>query len=160
MKIVKPGFQIETPLMHFSGMLRRLDLAARTAYKSEDKITNENVGKVVKHCIDRGHESVIEHEFVSVRIVCDRGVSHEIVRHRLASYTQESTRYCDYKKSGCIVFIQPPELEGRSLKLWMESVSHAEIAYNEMRLMGISPQIARSVLPNSLKTEIVMTFLS
>jgi len=104
-----------------------------------------------------GHESVIEHESLSVRFICDRGVSHELVRHRLASYSQESTRYCNY--SGGVTFIRPCFWgeNWAEYRTWKIMMARAEWAYTELLGMGCSPQQARSVLPNSLKTEIVVT---
>jgi thymidylate synthase (FAD) len=158
-KIVKQSFKI---LGNPDGeaMLFRIEAAGRTCYKSEDKITSESAPKFVRMVLERGHESVIEHESVSVRIVCDRGVSHEIVRHRLASYSQESTRYCNYSKEQFgeeITVIEPPGLCDRSSLLWREMMYKCESTYLRLLGMGTTPQIARSVLPNSLKTEIVMT---
>lgn len=156
MRIVPPSFEIVDEI-DGEEILRRIERAGRTAYKSEAKITPGSAREFVARIIRLGHESVIEHEKVSVRIVCDRGVSHEIVRHRLASYTQESTRYCDYGKAGEIQVIEPPKLTEAQRILWRTAMERAEEAYNEMRKAGAPPQIARSVLPNSLKTEIVMT---
>ena len=137
-------------------MMEAVEAAGRTCYKSEDRITPGSAEKFVRQIIKSGHESVLEHEKVSVRVVCDRGVSHEIVRHRLASYSQESTRYCDYKGGMAVIEmggLLAPEAEA----VWLEAMDAAEKAYARMRAMGVSPQLARSVLPNSLKTEIVMT---
>lgn len=161
MRIVKPSFHFETDLDGDS-ILRTIERYGRTCYKSEARITDTSAREFVRKIIASGHESVIEHVSVTVRIICDRGVSHEIVRHRLASYSQESTRYCDYAKVGEIEVVQPPGLVneeyGRYLEqIWLEAVEYAEVAYNRLRERGVSPQIARSVLPNSLKTEIVMT---
>ena len=110
----------------------------------------------------RGHEAVIEHGSVSVRFTCDRGVSHEIVRHRLASYCQESTRYCNYGKEDFgseITVIKPCSLDkdGTAYRHWFWACSQAEEAYFNMLDFGCTPQEARSVLPNSTKTEVVMT---
>ena len=111
---------------------------------------------------DRGHLSVIEHQFVTVRIICDRGVSHEIVRHRLASYTQESTRYCNYTKGKFgreITVIEPCfwTQDDEKYQVWKQTIEQIEAGYNKLIELGATPQEARSVLPNSLKTEIVMT---
>lgn len=156
MKIVKPGFVIEDRIDGMA-MLQRIERAGRTCYKSEAKITETSAAAFVRKIIASGHESVLEHEKVTVRIICDRGVSHEIVRHRLASYSQESTRYCDYGKDGEIQVIEPILLTEAQRSWWISAILQSEIAYNGMRKDGASPQIARSVLPNSLKTEIVMT---
>jgi thymidylate synthase (FAD) len=106
-----------------------------------------------------GHESVIEHEKVTVRIICDRGVTHEIVRHRIASYSQESTRYCNYKSRG-IKVIEPLFFVGddKKYEIWLNAMRACEEAYDALIEAGASPQEARSVLPNSLKTEIVITY--
>ncbi len=158
MRIVKPGFEI-LDAIDGTGILKKLELCGRTCYKSEDKITDGSAEKLVRRVISSGHESVIEHEKVTVRIICDRGVSHEIVRHRIASYSQESTRYCNYGKAGELTFIQPcffPEGSDQ-YRVWAEAMEAAEHAYLALLCDGASPQEARRVLPNSLKTEIVVT---
>jgi len=156
MKIVQPSAEILTNLDGLD-MLQRIERAGRTCYKSEDKINDGSAEKFVAMILKRGHETVIEHESVSVRFICDRGVSHEIVRHRLASYSQESTRYCDYGGDD-IAFIDPrPHIDGVTFEMWQEAVAVAEHHYHEMIEEGAKPQMARSVLPNSLKTELVMT---
>lgn len=131
-------------------------------YKSEDKITESSAPAFVANIIKRGHEAVLEHFTITAKFICDRGVSHEIVRHRLASYCQESTRYCNYSKDGFggeITVIQPCYLAtcGAGYQMWKEACEAAETAYFNMLNFGCSPQEARSVLPNSLKTEVVMT---
>lgn len=158
-KIVEPSFEIEA----FDGerLLRNLERAGRTAYRSEDKITPASAKKFVKKMLKLRHESVIEHEKVTVRIICDRGVGYQIVRHRIASYTQESTRYCNYTKGrfgGHISVIEPPGMSFKQREVWFDAMREVELAYFSMIEAGASPQIARSVLPNSLKTEIVCTY--
>ena len=143
-------------------ILKQIELAGRTAYKSEDKITPDSAKDFVKMIQGRGHLSVIEHQFVTVRIICDRGVSHEIVRHRLASYTQESTRYCNYTKGKFgseITVIEPCfwTQDDERYKVWKQTIEQIEVGYNKLIELGATPQETRSVLPNSLKTEIVMT---
>jgi len=161
MKIIEPQIIIES---HVDGdyILKQIEKAGRTAYKSEDKITQDSAKDFVRMIRQRGHLSVIEHQFVTVRVICDRGVSHEIVRHRLASYTQESTRYCNYTKGKFgneITVIKPCfwSEDDRKYKVWKQTIEHVEQAYNQLIELGASPQEARSILPNSLKTEIVMT---
>lgn len=143
-------------------ILQRLEAIGRVCYKSEDKITSGSAQKFISALIKNGHESVIEHTSISVKVICDRGVSHEIVRHRLASYSQESTRYCNYSKSkfcNQLTFIRPVFFEPGSdrYKLWEHAMEAAEKTYLEMISQGVRPEEARSILPNSLKTEIVMT---
>lgn len=156
MKIIEPSVEI---LDHLDGneILQKLELCGRVCYKSEGKITDDSAEQFVQMLIKRGHESVLEHVSVTVKFVVDRGVSHEIVRHRIASYSQESTRYCRYGDG--IAVIQPPGIErGTNAYLnWYFGCQNAETAYRDMLSSGISPQIARSVLPTCVKTEIVMT---
>lgn len=161
MRIIKPYVEI---LDNINGaeMLRRIELAGRVCYKSEEKITDGSAEKFVKAIIKRGHESVLEHEKITVRFVCDRGVTHEIVRHRIASYSQESSRYCNYSpdgKMGGITFIEPCFWEPGAYKynVWKAAMDAAAYAYCSLLANGATPEEARSVLPNSLKTELVMT---
>jgi len=145
-----------------AAILQHLELCGRVCYKSEDKVTDTSADKFLAGIIKRGHEAVIEHYSITVKFICDRGVSHELVRHRLASYCQESTRYCNYSKDGFgneITVIEPCYLEkdSPSYVIWKNLCQCSEYAYLEMLKKGNSPQEARAVLPNSLKTEIVMT---
>ncbi len=155
--------QIVQPSIEFSWMtpdpLKVIERHGRIAYKSEDKITADSAPKFVKKMLDmkpEAHESVIEHASMSYIVTCDRGVSHEIVRHRLFSYTQESTRYCNYGGEAGIRVIEPPQLTSIASVEWRLHMETSEQSYKAL-LKTQSPQIARSVLPNSLKTEIGMT---
>lgn len=161
MNIIAPCFNFTEPLDGLA-MLKRIEKAGRVCYKSEDKITEDSAQKFVLNIIHRGHESVIEHEKVTVTIICDRGVSHEIVRHRIASYSQESTRYCNYTNERFgneLTFIKPCFWSDDDPKytIWKNQMQQIENTYNDLIRSGASPQEARSVLPNSLKTEIVVT---
>lgn len=161
MKVIKPSFEILTPIDRES-ICKQIELVARTCYKSEDKITSTSAPKMVKGLISRHHLAMIEHAHISVKFICDRGVSHEIVRHRIASYAQESTRYCNYNlgKHGSEITVIKPFFfeEGTPEYLaWYSACHRAEIEYLRLIDMGRTPQEARSVLPNSLKTEIVVT---
>ena len=143
-------------------VMANIEEYGRTCYKSEDHITNESADDFVRRILRKGHESVIEHEKLTARIICDRGVSHELVRHRLASYSQESTRYCNYSKGKFgkeLTFIRPCFWTDESLQyhLWRSAMSTAEGVYMYLLENGAKPEEARSVLPNSLKTEVVMT---
>ncbi len=167
MLLVKPSFEI---LMNSAHPLM-IEYIGRICYKSEEKITDESHKKFIKGLLNKGHESVIEHSLVTVKIICDRGVTHEIVRHRLASYSQESTRYCNY--SGGVTFIIPSwmEVEPGEYKMetdkrfggnigsiiWARHMLDSEYDYQRLLSLGWVPQQARSVLPNSLKTEIVVS---
>lgn len=154
MKIIKSSIEVYWPNIN---ILEHIEICGRTAYKTEPKDAEAFVRMIMK----RGHLSVLEHVAISVRIICDRGVSHELVRHRIASYTQESTRYCNYSDDrfgGQLIFIMPSwTTENSQIYLkWEAYVEQAEENYFDMLSIG-NPQEARSVLPNSLKTEIVMT---
>lgn len=155
MRIVEPSVHLEwiTP-----NALKQIELAGRTCYKSEVKAHENSEEHFLRSIVKRGHLSVIEHGSASFRIVTDRGISHEIVRHRLASYSQESTRYCNYsnEKFGSeITVVEPSNLKDRSV--WAEGCMAAEKIYFKMLESGERPEIARSVLPTCVKTEIVMT---
>lgn len=164
MKVIEPSYEILTPIDR-AAILKQIELAGRTCYKSEDKITEDSASKFVSTIMKSGHHSVIEHPSISVRFVCDRGVTHELVRHRIASYSQESTRFCNYSKDrhGGVTFIKPcfwqretPE-DRAKWNMWVTAMEQAEKTYLMMIEAGANPQEARSVLPNSLKTEIVVS---
>ena len=157
MQIIEPYYEIMSEIDGMS-ILKHIEKCGRTCYKSEDKITDDSCLRFVKMIIGRGHESVLEHFSFTIRFVCDRGVSHELVRHRLASYSQESTRYCNYNKKG-ITFIKPLGKLSEDLPydVWASIMEKAEKQYNVLIEQGCNPQDARAILPNSLKTEVVMT---
>lgn len=168
MQIIKAGYEILDEL-NGSEILKKIERVARVCYKSEDKITEGSAEKMVKALVKSGHEAMLEHYSFSVKFICDRGVSHELVRHRIASFAQESTRYCNYgSKGGEITVIEPCYLlvDGVSVSVdnwserygvWVHSCEEAEKSYLRMLADGATPQEARAVLPNSLKTEIVVT---
>ena len=168
MIIVNPTIEILTDTS-YETMLRKIERIGRVCYKSEDKIAEDSAEKFIRGIIKRGHESVIEHESISVRVVCDRGVTHEIVRHRLASYSQESTRYCNYtadkfsNQISCIdlatgfQYDMNDAADRKKWEIWQSAMESAEKHYFALIEAGAKPEEARSVLPNSLKTEIVMT---
>ena len=183
MKIIDPYVELESEI-NGEDILRTIEKVGRVCYKSEDRITEESAKRFVESLMKRGHESVIEHVSLSVRVVCDRGVTHEIVRHRVASFAQESTRYCNYSKDKFgneLTFIRPCWFNmsakecGRECNSdtfydglrpivvdvnefnWLRAMSYAENHYFNLLRLGWTPEQARSVLPNSIKTEIVMT---
>lgn len=161
MKIIEPVVFIESDVTQEQAM-RMIERAGRVCYKSEDRIESGSSAKFIRGILKRGHESVIEHMSITVRIICDRGVSHEIVRHRIASYSQESTRYCNYatdKFSKEITVIKPLFWNDTSKEyfIWKKAMEDCEKAYFDLINSGATPQEARAVLPNSLKTEIFVT---
>lgn len=162
MKLVNAQAFLVTPEEELREFPVRIEKAGRTAYQSQWKFTTGSAEKFMKMLIDRGHESVLEHCSFTAKFICDRGVSHELVRHRVASFTQESTRYCNYAKGRFgseLTFIRQPFWEPDTPKydLWMQALRTCEEMYIQLIEEGASPQEARSVLPNSLKTEIVVT---
>lgn len=161
MHVIMPSVEI---IDHIDGnkIIRKIESIGRVCYKSESKITEDSAVKFLINILNSGHESVIEHESISVRVICDRGVSHEIVRHRIASYSQESTRYCNYSKEKFgkeLTVIKPVfwKIDSEEYKIWLDMMKRIEHDYNALIEMGAKPQEARSILPNSLKTEIIMT---
>lgn len=171
MKIVPPSFEILNEISEDGEKeLKLIENIARICYKSEPKTDSfEETKDFLRRLIKRGHLAMIEHSFLSVKFVCDRGISHEIVRHRIASFAQESTRWCNYSKEkfGGITVIQP-ELSTSlvtaqgvgemSLLTWKRSCEKAEEAYLYLtEVAKVTPQEARSVLPTCLKTELVMS---
>ena len=161
MKIINPSVILEDEI-DGQAILKKLERIGRTCYKSEGNITEDSAERFVKNIMNRNHMSVIEHESISVRIICDRGVTHEIVRHRIASYSQESTRYCNYsndKFGNELTFIKPCFFDEGSeeYEIWEKSMQNIENEYMELIEVGAKPQEARSILPNSIKTELVMT---
>ena len=180
MKIIEPYIVLEDEI-NGTEIIKKIEKIGRVCYKSENNITEDSAERFIKSIITRGHESVLEHVSISVRVICDRGVSHEIVRHRIASYSQESTRYCNYSKDKFeneLTFIKPcwfkssiedlntyanirgtfDKIENAGEWVWVDTLRSAEISYFTLLETCIwTPEQARSILPNSLKTEIVMT---
>lgn len=161
MNIIKPYIELEDKI-DGKAILKKIERIGRVCYKSENNITEESCERFIHNLLKRGHESVIEHASVSVRVICDRGVTHEIVRHRVASYSQESTRYCNYcneKFGEELTFIKPCYWDENCEQYmhWKKCMSSIEETYNTLIKSGATPQEARSILPNSLKTEIVIT---
>ncbi|MBR0260759.1 MAG: FAD-dependent thymidylate synthase [Selenomonadaceae bacterium] len=161
MKIIEPSVELVDDFDAVA-IMKKIERAGRVCYKSEGNIKDGSAEKFIRGIIKRGHESVIEHASVSFKIICDRGVTHELVRHRLASYSQESSRYCDYsagKFGGELTFIKPCfwSEENENFRLWKETMAQLEKNYLTLRANGAKPEEARSILPNSLKTEIFVT---
>lgn len=158
MKIIEAGYEILTPVRG-GDALKAIEHAGRTCYKSEKNITEDSAKEFVKKLIKNKHEAMLEHSSLSVKFICDRGVSHELVRHRLASFAQESTRYCNYGKDGELTFIRPCffQEDSTEMAMWEDAMLKAEQTYLDLLKMKRTPQEARSVLPNSIKTEVIMT---
>lgn len=156
-----PSIEILTDVDAYK-IMKNIETCGRVCYKSENLINEESAKKFIKRIIASGHESVLEHEKLTIKFICDRGVSHEIVRHRIASYSQESTRYCNYSQEKFgkeLTLIRPCfwKDDEEKYRIWCDVMEKVECSYNELMSMGAKPEEARSILPNSLKTEIVVT---
>ena len=154
MKLIEPSFEI----LNVSGDLTTIEQAARTCYKSEDKIKEGSAEKLVGVLVDRGHHAMLEFVDVTVKFITDRAIANEIVRHRIASYAQESTRYVNYKNQD-MEFIEPlwaKDLPDSGWVVFCETLQHAELTYKNFIEAGAKPQDARAILPLCLKTELVM----
>lgn len=174
-----PNFEILTDINE-KNIISLIEKAGRTCYKSEDKISDDSAARFVKMIIKHGHESVIEHSFMTVRFVCSRSISHQLVRHRLASFSEQSQRYCNYKNKpiGIIMPLWLPEEDKKIItdvtldeykidsirdkisdktQSWLISILCAIDTYNYLIESGNKPEEARSVLPNDIKTEIIVS---
>lgn len=171
--IVKPNYEIflnKSP----EEMYQNIEKIGRTCYKSEDKITDTSHVQFIRGLISRGHEAMIEHEYMSVCFTVDRGVTHELVRHRIANFAQESTRYCNYSNDkfgneiSVIDIADAIQLDSKMkhmdaetivevLNVWNEAMLDAEKHYFKLIELGATPQIARGVLPTSTKATIWIT---
>ncbi|NQU44464.1 FAD-dependent thymidylate synthase [bacterium] len=157
MQIIEPSVELLAITPNAEELIER---AGRTCYKSEDRATPDSAARFIRMLLSRGHLSVLEHATATLKFVCDRGVSHELVRHRTAAFSQESTRYCNYgqdKFGREIRLIRPPLISDEQKQIWQAAVEAAEKAYLDLLDKGAPPELARSVLPHSLATEIVMT---
>lgn len=137
-------------------LLQDIERIGRVCYKSEHRITNSSAAPFVRNIIARGHESVLEHISITVRFITDRAIANELVRHRIAAYSQESTRYCNYKDK--IEFIYPKNVSDKQLQLIMEACACAATTYQTLIADGVTPEVARDVLPLCTKTELIATY--
>jgi len=186
--VVEPKFELITPVEQIKDMMRILEICGRTCYKSEDKITADSAEKFIRMIIKRGHESVLEHCVITGRFIGSRSMSHQLVRHRIAAFSQESQRYCNYGKSDALQIIVPPEIgqvtpgEYEQCGSWPQRWIHTngeevhlmknEKAYKFMTMVSLAyseyldslgysrtkPEDARELLPNATKTEVCTTF--
>lgn len=151
MRIIKPSVSIESNIS-YEEALRIVENATRVCYKSEDKIKEGSAEKLIRGIIKAKHFGCIEHVSLTVKFICDRACSHQLVRHRLMSFNQKSQRYC---KEDNLEVIKPDGLKNTAI--WLESCRQAENAYAELIRRGEKPEVARGVLPNSTATEIYAT---
>ena len=160
MKIIDPKIEVEQydPVK----IMKNLERACRTCYRSEGLITDDSYKKLLKNCINRGHESILEHEKITVRMVCDIGVYKDLTRHRFGSFSIESTRYCNYGKDKFdneIKFIKPCNIEEGTEEYcdWHWCLSQVEESYLKMTALGCTPDQMRMILPHSTAAEVCMT---
>lgn len=159
MRIVEPWIKVEK--IDGTKIMKRIERACRTCYRSEGKITEDSYKNLINNCITRGHESVLEHEKVTVRIYSDVGSYKDLTRHRFASFSVESTRYCSYDKDKYgneIAFINPVYIENKEMyEIWKKTMQEIENSYIEMKKMGATTDMCREVLPHSTAGEYTMT---
>lgn len=159
MRIVEPYIKVEK----FDGkkIMKKIERACRTCYRSEGNITDDSYKNLIKNCITRGHESVLEHEKITVRIYSDVGSYKDLTRHRFASYSVESTRYCSYDKDKYgneIAFMNPIYIEDKELyKIWKQTMQEMEKGYMKMKELGATTDMCRNLLPHSTAAEYTMT---
>lgn len=160
MKIIEPKIGVEK--VDYSKIMKNLERACRTCYRSEDKMTDESYKTLLKNCVNRGHESILEHEKITIRMICDIGVYKDLTRHRHASFSIESTRYCNYGKDKFdneIKFIKPVNMEPDTeiYNEWKKSLEEIEKHYINMVEMGATPDQMRMILPHSTAALVTMT---
>lgn len=159
MRLVEPWIKVE----NFDGVkiMKRIERACRTCYRSEDKISEESYKNLLTNCLNRGHESVLEHEKITVRIYSDIGTYKDLTRHRFASFSVESTRYCSYNKDKYgneIAVVNPVYMEDKEVfETWEKAIEDMEKAYMKMKELGASTDMCREVLPHSTAAEYTMT---
>ena len=159
MRLVEPWIKVE----NFDGVkiMKRIERACRTCYRSEDKISEESYKNLLTNCLNRGHESVLEHEKITVRIYSDIGTYKDLTRHRFASFSVESTRYCSYNKDKYgneIAVVNPVYMEDKEVfETWKKAIEDMEKAYMKMKELGASTDMCREILPHSTAAEYTMT---
>lgn len=159
MRLVEPWIKVE----NFDGVkiMKRIERACRTCYRSEDKISEESYKNLLTNCLNRGHESVLEHEKITVRIYSDIGTYKDLTRHRFASFSVESTRYCSYNKDKYgneIAVVNPVYMEDKEVfETWEKAIEDMEKAYMKMKELGASTDMCREILPHSTAAEYTMT---
>ena len=157
MRLVEPWIKVE----NFDGVkiMKRIERACRTCYRSEDKISEESYKNLLTNCLNRGHESVLEHEKITVRIYSDIGTYKDLTRHRFASFSVESTRYCSYNKDKYeIAVVNPVYIEDKEVfETWKKAIEDMEKAYMKMKELGASTDMCREILPHSTAAEYTMT---
>ena len=160
MKIIKPKVEIEK--LDYNQIMKNLEIACRTCYRSEDKITEESYKNLLKNCINRGHESILEHEKITIRMICDIGVYKDLTRHRHASFSIESTRYCNYGKDKFdneIKFVEPVNIDINTdlYSEWKKTCEEIEKTYIRMAKLDATPDQMRMILPHSTAALVTMT---
>lgn len=159
MKIINPKIEVEK----YDGVkiMKNIERACRTCYRSENLITEDSYKRLLTNCLNRGHQSILEHEKITVRMICDIGVYKDLTRHRFGSFSIESTRYCNYGKDKFdneLKFIKPCNIEpGQIYAFWMNEMQNIEHTYQEMSRRGCTPDQMRLILPHSTAAEVTMT---
>ena len=174
MKIISPKVEVEK----YNGVkiMKNIERACRTCYRSENLITEDSYKRLLTNCLNRGHQSILEHEKITVRMICDIGVYKDLTRHRFGSFSIESSRYCAYNKGKFdneIKFIKPvfykeswtdKNYEGSAMNIdeeksmiWYDTMENIEDSYMDMAKLGCTPDEVRMILPHSTAAEVTMT---
>jgi len=156
-KLIYPKVELITPISQLTEYPKLIEQIGRVCYKSEDRIQEGSAARFIKNIIKRGHESVIEHCSISYKFICSRSCSHQLVRHRLCSFSQESMRYCDYTRGKLEVIIPSEVKTEHQRQLITNTYTQAYKTYIELRNSGLKPEDARFVLPHGTKTELVVS---
>ena len=160
-KIIEPKVEIITPI-DGDYILKHLELCARNCYKSEDKITTDSAKTMIKKLLEMGHEAMIEHFAITVKLTTDVGAYKDLTRHRMASFAIESTRFCNYSKGKYgneLTFMRPSNMEEGSeiYNIWYKTMEMIENSYMEMAAKGAKADQLRIMLPHSTKADVIMT---
>ena len=159
MQLVDPKIEVEK--VNGKEIMKRIERACRTCYRSEGNISEDSYKNLLKNCLNRGHESVLEHEKITVRIYSDIGSYKDLTRHRFASFSVESTRYCSYDKDKYgneIAVINPVYIEDKEVyEAWKSAMEDMEKHYMKMKELGATTDMCREVLPHSTAAEYTMT---
>lgn len=174
MKIINPKIEVEK----YDGVkiMKNIERACRTCYRSENLITEDSYKRLLTNCLNRGHQSILEHEKITVRMICDIGVYKDLTRHRFGSFSIESSRYCAYNKDKFdneIKFIKPVfykeswtdrnyegsgmDIDEEKSKIWYDTMENIEDSYMDMAKLGCTPDEMRMILPHSTAAEVTMT---
>lgn len=155
--LIRIGSNVPDPIAGIQA-LQTIEYFGRVSHASEDSQTESSYLRFIPAVvINHSDWSIVEHVSATVDFLVDRGITHELVRHRLFSFTQESTRFVNYAKKKPARFILPPGMTDQAAHYWKTAIAQCEDAYKLLLSNNSTPQIARSVFPNALASRIIIT---